>query len=486
MRQDYLTANQEVLSRFALDEEVRDDQLQRGSSSPSSLASKQLNMKMPPVVKDDSWMGMLNWGRSRKRSYESVASGLQQLYKEKLLPLEMDSDFHHFHAAQVPLAYFTSRPTILLLGAYSTGKTTFIQHLLGQEYPKGRVGPEPTTDTFTAVCYGEEVTVTPGNALIYDQTLPFAPLGRFGNGFLGRLECAQMPNPVLQGVSFIDTPGVLSGEKQRLKRGYEYQEVMSWFAEQAAMIIVFFDALKSDVSDELKQCIAALEEWSGKIHVVLNKADMVTSQELLRVNGALMWNLGKVCDTPEVTKVYVGSFWDGPLRNEDQRELFEKEQDDLYRHIEQLPLSSSVQRINDLSKRARLVKAHALLMEHLRNSMPSMWGIEEKQAELVNNMRGVYTEVSRHYGVPVGDFPKVDDMRRKLQNVDFTRIRRLDGGKLRRVDELLQVGIPDLLAMIPSQALPSPSAPNASIMSQRGSVAGSSSPGRSSGRGFGA
>ncbi|CAK0876139.1 unnamed protein product, partial [Prorocentrum cordatum] len=224
------------------------------------------------------------------------------------------------------------------------------------EVEGGRVGPEPTTDMFVAICYGEEVTVTPGNALIYDQTLPFAPLGRFGNGFLGRLECAQMPNPVLQGVSFIDTPGVLSGEKQRLKRGYEYQEVMSWFAEQAAMIIVFFDALKSDVSDELKQCIGALEEWSSKIHVVLNKADQVTTQELLRVNGALMWNLGKVCDTPEVTKVYVGSFWDGPLRNMELHDLFDREQDDLYRHIEQLPLSSSVQRINDLSKRARLVK----------------------------------------------------------------------------------------------------------------------------------
>jgi GTPase SAR1 family protein len=463
--------------------EVRDDgyhhqstsnpHLRQSAPSAPTLSGKQLNMRMPtPVKSNEGWMGILSWGRGRRRSYESVASGLQELYKEKLLPLEIESDFHHFHQPAVPLAYFASRPTILLLGAYSTGKTTFIRHLLGQEYPKGRIGPEPTTDTFVAICYGEEVTVTPGNALIYDQTLPFAPLGRFGNGFLGRLECAQMPNPVLQGVSFIDTPGVLSGEKQRLKRGYEYQEVMSWFAEQAAMIIVFFDALKSDVSDELKQCLGALEEFSSKVHVVLNKADQVTTQELLRVNGALMWNLGKVCDTPEVTKVYVGSFWDGPLRNMELHDLFDREQDDLYRHIEQLPLSSSVQRINDLSKRARLVKAHALLMEHLRSCMPSMWGLEEKQAELLNNLRGVFGEVSRHYGIPLGDFPKADEMRRRLQNVDFSRIRRLDLGKLRMVDELLQCGIPDLLSMIPSQALPPPSAPSPNMSSlSRGSFA---------------
>ena len=38
-----------------------------------------------------------------------------------------------------------------------------------------------------------------------------------------------------------------------------------------------------------------------------------------------MWSLGKVLDTPEVARVYVGSFWDQPLKNEKLRELFEQE-----------------------------------------------------------------------------------------------------------------------------------------------------------------
>ena len=34
---------------------------------------------------------------------------------------------------------------MLLLGQYSTGKTTFIKHLLGRDYPGIHIGPEPTT-----------------------------------------------------------------------------------------------------------------------------------------------------------------------------------------------------------------------------------------------------------------------------------------------------------------------------------------------------
>jgi len=385
------------------------------------------------------------------RAFESVAAGLQSLYRSTL-PDSHHVAGHRFESLEeVPPAYFSSRPLILTLGQYSTGKTTFIQHLLGHDYPNAQIGPEPTTDRFVAVCHGSEVQIIPGNALVYDKTLPFTPLSVFGNSFLSRLECARMPNPILEGVSFVDTPGVLSGEKQRLKRGYDFEEVVTWFADHAAMIILFFDAHKLDVSDELKRCVAVLASNSAKVHVILNKADRVTTQQLLRVNGALMWSLGKVMDTPEVTRVYVGSFWDESLQNDEMASLFEREQDDLYRHIEQLPRSSSVQKINDLSKRARLAKAHALLLDYLRSQMPTMWGHAEKQSELIDNLHRVYNEVARESQIPVGDFPAIDLMKQKLSNVDFSRLKRLDIGKMHQVDHLLHHGIPELLAMVPAE-----------------------------------
>lgn len=65
---------------------------------------------------------------------------------------------------------------ILLVGQYSTGKTTFIRYLLERDFPGCRIGPEPTTDRFIAVMEGEEEGCIPGNALVVDSSKQFRAL----------------------------------------------------------------------------------------------------------------------------------------------------------------------------------------------------------------------------------------------------------------------------------------------------------------------
>lgn len=63
------------------------------------------------------------------------------------------------------------------------------------------------------------------------------------------------------------------------------------------------------------QVITSLRNHSDKVRIVLNKSDQIDQQQLMRVYGALMWSLGKVFKSPEVCKVYVGSFnCDAPIR----------------------------------------------------------------------------------------------------------------------------------------------------------------------------
>ena len=138
-----------------------------------------------------------------------------------------------------------------------------------------------------------------------------------------------------------------------------------------------------------------------KIRVVLNKADAVNPQQLMRVYGAMMWSLGKVIKTPEVVRVYVGSFWDEPYKNKDNEKLFQAEQADLVRDLRNLPANSTVRKVNEIVKRARLLRVHAHIIGYLKQQMPSMFGKSSKQDELINGMRDVFQAVQRQYNLPM-------------------------------------------------------------------------------------
>ncbi|CAH0562636.1 unnamed protein product [Brassicogethes aeneus] len=385
----------------------------------------------------------------KQEVYNSVLDGLKKIYRTKLLPLEEGYHFHDFHSPKLEDSDFEAKPMILLVGQYSTGKTTFIKYLLERDFPGIRIGPEPTTDRFIAVMYDEKEGVIPGNALVVDPKKQFRPLSKFGNAFLNRLQCSTVNTPVLQNISIIDTPGILSGEKQRVDRGYDFTGVLEWFAERVDRIILLFDAHKLDISDEFRRSIEALRGHDDKIRIVLNKADMVDHQQLMRVYGALMWSLGKVLQTPEVARVYIGSFWDQPLRYDVNRRLFEDEEQDLFKDLQSLPRNAALRKLNDLIKRARLAKVHSYIIAELRKEMPSVFGKDSKKKDLIKNLGAIYEKIQKEHQISPGDFPDIKKMQDVLANLDFTKFNAIKPKLLEVVERMLSEDISKLMEQIP-------------------------------------
>lgn len=174
-----------------------------------------------------------------------IFSGLKRLYRKKIRPLELSSKYGHFHSPPLSPSDFDSKPMVLLLGQYSVGKTSFIRYLLGRDFPGQRIGPEPTTDRFVAILKGDSGDkIVPGAALCSQGDRPFRGLSPFGNNFLSRFEGVEMDSPILNNITLVDTPGILSGQKQSIGRNYDYEQVMKWFAERADLIIMYVLLLK--------------------------------------------------------------------------------------------------------------------------------------------------------------------------------------------------------------------------------------------------
>jgi len=379
--------------------------------------------------------------------------GIKKLYHTKIKPLEEKYLFSLFHSPLLTDGDFEAKPMVMLMGQYSVGKTTFIKYLLERDFPGSRIGPEPTTDRFMAIMHGEEDRTIPGNALALQADKPFRSLAMFGTAFLSKFEASVLKSNILERITFIDTPGVLSGEKQRIGRQYDFPRVTEWFAERADRILLLFDAHKLDISDEFKASIDSLRGHDDKIRVVLNKADAVDPQSLMRVYGALMWSLGKVVKTPEVLRVYIGSFWDKPINEKGilNADLFEAEAKDLVEDLRTLPRNSAIRKVNELVKRTRLAKVHALIIGHLKDNMPSMWGFEKAQKKLTDGIVEEFRKVQIKHSLPAGDFPNVERFKAKLEagDIKISDFPKLKEKYITIVDDALQKDVPSLMAKLP-------------------------------------
>ncbi|RIA91199.1 P-loop containing nucleoside triphosphate hydrolase protein [Glomus cerebriforme] len=383
--------------------------------------------------------------------YATVIEGLKKIYNNKIKQLETTYNFEGFHSPPLTDSDIEAKPIVLLMGQYSTGKTTFIKYLLEREYPGSHIGVEPTTDRFVAVMNGVEDRVIPGNAAAVNAQLPFRGLNKFGQAFLSRFQVSQLPSPALENMTIIDTPGILAGDKQRIDRGYDFTAVIEYFAERADLILLLFDSHKLDISNEFKMAIHSLRGQEEKVRVLLNKSDMVDGQQLMRVYGALMWSLGKVVQTPEVMRVFLGSFWSEKPPNvfEDCRALIEAEQKDLLNSLRELPRNTTVRKINEIVKRARLAKVHAYIIGHLKKEMPAMFGKQSKQNELINRLDKEFTTIRHRHQLPPGDFPNVERFKQGLRTYKFEKFNSLKLNILERAEDALANDLPKLMAKFP-------------------------------------
>lgn len=179
-------------------------------------------------------------------------------------------------------------PMISVLGTYSAGKSTFLNHYLGQKQLQ-RTGSHAVDDKFTVICFSsDDVTKTlPGIALDADPRFPFYQISQEildvtdnpGQRIDAYLQLKTCPSERLRGKILIDSPG-FDADSQRTSTLRITQHIINL----SDLVLVFFDARHPEpgaMRDTLEHLVAETIERpdATKFVYILNQMDITARED---------------------------------------------------------------------------------------------------------------------------------------------------------------------------------------------------------------
>lgn len=178
-------------------------------------------------------------------------------------------------------------PLITVLGVYSSGKSTFINHYLG--YVLQRTGNQAVDDKFTVICFTKDDTVRmlPGLALDADPRFPFYQMSRAledispgeGRRIDAYLQLKTCPSERLSGKILIDSPG-FDADAQRTAT----LRLTDHIIDLSDLVLVFFDARHPEpgtMHDTLEHLVSRTinRADSSKFLYILNQIDTTARED---------------------------------------------------------------------------------------------------------------------------------------------------------------------------------------------------------------
>lgn len=290
---------------------------------------------------------------------------VQDLYQSALCPLAERVGF------QMPKNWkgVAGSPNVLFLGNHSSGKSSFINYLVGAEIQKS--GLAPTDDGFTIITFGESADEFDGQTVVTHRDLAYSELQRLGPAFLSRLRLKTYPHELLRSVTLIDSPGMIDAAGKANTRGYDFAAAVRYFAEQADLILFFFDPDKPGTTGETVSIFTeTLTGLEYKLLIILNKVDLFSNiRDFARTYGTLCWNLSKTVrtkDIPHIFNMYVPGRAQAP-RPDAAIPLadFDDSRGEVIQEIRRAPTRRSDNLVSNLYQCARRLAVHARMFQGL-------------------------------------------------------------------------------------------------------------------------
>lgn len=178
-------------------------------------------------------------------------------------------------------------PLITVLGTFSAGKSSFINHYLQQDLQQ--TGTQAVDDKFSVICFASDDTnrVLPGIALDADPRFPFYQMAdeieRVSPGERSRvdayLQLKTSNSEALRGYIMIDSPGFDADDQRSATL-----RITDYIIELSDLVLVFFDARHPEpgaMQDTLQHLVAGTmhRKDSNKFLYILNQIDAAARED---------------------------------------------------------------------------------------------------------------------------------------------------------------------------------------------------------------
>ncbi|XP_063380472.1 sarcalumenin isoform X1 [Cydia fagiglandana] len=297
-----------------------------------------------------------------ERSAEIVLRDIKRLYENSIKPLETlykyrDLSNRHFGDPEI-----FSKPLVLFMGPWSGGKSSILNYLTGLEFTEWalRTGAEPSPAYFNILMHGKDPEVLDGTQLAADWT--FSGLQKFGQGLEERLRGLRHPSKILEKVNIVEIPGILEVRKQ-VSRVFPFNDACQWFIDRADIIFLVYDPSKLDVGPETEAILDQLKGRESQTRIVLNKADTVKPEELMRVQSALIWNISPLMSSAQPPVMYTASLWSMPFEAGAPVRLLQAQERELLRDLRQAIDKRVENKISSARRFAVRVRNHAKMVD---------------------------------------------------------------------------------------------------------------------------
>ncbi len=137
---------------------------------------------------------------------------------------------------------------IVVAGEYNSGKSAFINALMGSEYLK--TGITPTTSDITILRYGEFLE---SKKMSEGETL------------------LQLPAPLLESVTIVDTPGTNAIQR-------EHERLTTDFIPRSDLVL-FITSVDRPFTESERIFLETIRNWGKKVAILINKIDILSSRQ---------------------------------------------------------------------------------------------------------------------------------------------------------------------------------------------------------------